>query len=262
MSFKNTKLLKVFILSGLLLFILSFETEGQQSYPFPPMPAPELYGNLLINRTSEKNNVKTVTFSHWIHREHHTCRVCHFELDFKFKINATEITEEDNRAGLFCGARTCHDGKAAFGHKDEKDCDKCHNGDISYGKEKFAAFKQKLPGAKYGNEINWIKAVERKLIKPMSVLDLAPPADLKYTKNLELVTTWFNIPPARFPHAKHSEWLDCNNCHPDFFAIKLGDTKDFKMGRIYKGELCGECHGKVAFHLKDCRRCHPKMTMQ
>ena len=160
MRLRNSRVLKTFVLSGLIMLFLTMESKGQM-YNYPPSPPPELYGNLLINRTSDKNKVKPAAFSHWIHRQYHTCRVCHFELHFNFKVNTTEITEEANRAGEFCGARTCHDGKAAFGHLDEKDCNKCHNGDISTGKEKFEALKKKLPEAKFGNGINWIRAVEK-----------------------------------------------------------------------------------------------------
>lgn len=214
------------------------------------------YGNFLINRTSEKNNVKPATFSHWVHRRKHTCRVCHFELEFNMKVNTTEITESANKAGRFCGASGCHDGKTVFGHEEKKDCEKCHNGDRGYRKERFSELR-KLPETRYGNGIDWVKALESGMIKPLHMLTIPPPADVVHDKTLELEAGWLNIPPAFFPHKKHTEWLDCNNCHPDIFNIKKKSTEHFSMEFILKGEFCGVCHMRVAFPMNDCRRCHP-----
>ena len=124
--------------------LLSENVFGGNTFNLWPLPSPEEYGNIIIDRTSRNNNVKPVSFSHWLHRTKYTCRVCHFELGFEFNVNATDITEEDNKNGLFCGA--CHDGKIAFGHSAEN-CEKCHNGDISYGSEKFSELRSKLPKA-------------------------------------------------------------------------------------------------------------------
>ncbi|HAR46076.1 MAG TPA: hypothetical protein DCS42_16525 [Nitrospiraceae bacterium] len=226
-------------------------------WDLPVHPPAKEFGNFLINRTSEKNNVKPATFSHWVHRQKHTCRVCHFELDFSLKVNTTEITEAANKAGRFCGAPGCHDGKTVFGHE-KPHCEKCHNGDINYSKGKFPALKN-FPKTKYGNEIDWVKALAQGLIKPKNELTL-PPADMSFEKMLSLEAEWSNIPPAVFPHKEHIAWLDCNNCHPDVFNIKKKTTKHFEMVRILKGEFCGACHLNVAFPMDDCKRCHPKMS--
>jgi len=135
MSYKTGAIIKFLALNGFICFIFSVNAYG--FWDFPPAPPADEYGNILINRTSEKNNVKPATFSHWIHRQKHTCRVCHFELEFNMKVNTTEITEAANKSGKYCGAGSCHDGKAAFGH-DEPNCEKCHNGNKGYGKGKFS----------------------------------------------------------------------------------------------------------------------------
>lgn len=220
-----------------------------------PLPPPEEYGNILIDRTSRKNNVKPVTFSHWSHRTKYTCRVCHFELGFAFNTNSTEITEEDNKNGLFCGA--CHNGKIAFGHIEEN-CEECHNGDISYGSKKFEKLRTKLPKTAYGNEIDWTKALKEGTIKPKySIYKDEKP--LSFDRLLELKAEWSGISPAVFPHAAHVQWLDCSNCHPDIFNIKKKTTKHFEMKYILDKKFCGVCHLSVAFPIDNCKVCHPKM---
>jgi len=224
-------------------------------FNFPPLPPPEQYGNILINRTSEKHNTKPVTFSHWSHRIHYTCRVCHLELEFNMQLNTTEITEEANISGKFCGA--CHNDRTAFGHGKEH-CDKCHNGDISYGREKFIKLKD-FPSTKFGNRIDWVTAIQSGLIKPKDFIS-TPFTGMSFDKTLELGAENFLIPPAVFPHPVHVQWLDCSNCHPDLFNIKKKGTIRFSMARCLRGEFCGMCHLRTSFPLNDCRRCHPGMS--
>lgn len=220
----------------------------------PPAPASQ-YGNILINRTSEKNNVKPVTFSHWSHRLEYTCKVCHLELEINMKLNTTEITEEANKAGKFCGA--CHNGDIAFDHS-EANCDKCHNGDIHFGKKKFAK-THRLPKTKFGNRVDWVRSVEDGLIAPKSFLREETPS-MTFNQTLELRAEWAGIPHAVFPHKAHVAWLDCSNCHPDIFNIKKKTTKHFTMTKTLRGEFCGVCHLSIAFPMNDCRRCHPTMV--
>lgn len=170
------------------------------------------------------------------------------------KVNTTEITEASNKAGRYCGASGCHDGKAAFGH-DQPNCEKCHNGNRSYGKEKFSELSN-LPKRKLGNGIDWTKALRKGSITPVNYL-MIKPSDITYDKTLLLQAEWVNIPPAIFPHKAHVEWLDCNNCHPDIFNIKKKATKHFSMEFNLRGEFCGVCHLNIAFPMNDCKKCHP-----
>jgi c(7)-type cytochrome triheme protein len=225
------------------------------NFTLPPEPPPELYGNLLIRRTWGTSHVRPATFSHWSHRRKYTCRVCHSELGFAFRTNDTEITEAENRAGKYCGA--CHNGRTAFGHE-EAHCAKCHNGNLGYGKEKFSELKG-LPVTKSGNRVDWGRALEEKRITPAASLSLEPPSDIAYDNTLTLTAEWAFVPPAIFPHKKHTDWLECGNCHPEIFNIRKKGTKQFEMTRILKGELCGVCHLSVAFPISDCKRCHPSI---
>jgi len=236
-------------------FVIVCPGRSNAHWDLPSTLPPDEFGNILINRTSEQNGVKPATFSHWSHRQKYTCRVCHFELEFNMQVNSTEITEAANKAGRYCGASGCHDGKAAFGH-DQPHCEKCHNGDRGYGRKNFTKLSH-FPKTKYGNDINWGKAVDKGLIAPVNYLTLKPPAEVAIIKPLLLEAEWNNIPAAVFSHKKHMQWLDCNICHPDIFNIKKKTTKHFAMVRIMKREFCGVCHLTVAFPMNDCKRCHP-----
>lgn len=66
------------------------------------------------------------------------------------------------------------------------------------------------------------------------------------------------MPWVKFPHGTHSQWLSCENCHDGFFSQKAGES-DISMGTIYSGEHCGQCHGRVAFNLHNCERCHSQI---
>lgn len=223
---------------------------------FPKLPGPQEYGNILMNRLSEKNGQQAVTFSHWSHRLRHTCRVCHLELEFKMELNTTEITEKMNRNGRYCGA--CHDGVTAFGHRNEAHCGKCHNGDIAAGTEKFKELFG-LPQTPFGNRIDWVTAYKQGTIKPkQSILD-DQYKPLGFNKPLEIEAAWVAIPQVYFPHEAHNQWLDCSNCHPDIFNVEKKTTEHFSMKYILERKFCGVCHWKVAFPLDDCKRCHPTM---
>ncbi|MHB1591091.1 MAG: c(7)-type cytochrome triheme domain-containing protein [Sulfuricella sp.] len=116
----------------------------------------------------------------------------------------------------------------------------------------------KLPPDTSGNQVDWLKALEQGKIHPrtniypetkVKVLDKSQPPDvlMKNTGELAMV---------RFPHEKHSEFLDCSNCHEGLFKSKAGATPGLNMFAILQGEYCGRCHGAVAFPLTECNRCH------
>ncbi len=246
--------------SAILLFLLVFS--GGDSYvtywDFPKLPPPEEYGNILISRTSKRHSILPATFSHWIHRSKYTCRVCHFELDFAMEVNKTEITEEKNKAGEYCGA--CHNGQIAFGHTEEN-CIKCHNGNISYGSGKFAEFRKRMPKARFGNKINWDRALRKKRIKPVKSIWDKNYSAIPFKKTLVLKSEWgmADTAFAVFPHKKHTRWLDCADCHPDIFNIEKKGTKFFRMEYILDRKFCGACHLNVAFPIQDCKPCHPAL---
>lgn len=110
-----------------------------------------------------------------------------------------------------------------------------------------------LPYDYAGNKVNWIQALREGIIQPRS--NIYPGTE---TQLLDLDLIYTNTGDrdfVRFPHLAHTEWLDCTNCHPKFFKKKYGATK-FNMLDILYGESCGRCHGKVAFPISECNRCH------
>jgi c(7)-type cytochrome triheme protein len=242
---------RLLILTG---FLLLTAVQAAANFNLPPLPSRENYGNIVINRLSTANGQEPVTFSHWTHRVKFTCRVCHGELDFQMKANATEITERANRSGKFCGA--CHNGKIAFRHNGN--CDKCHNASPDYS-SKFDSLllKVSLPMTLAGNGVNWSAGLDSGAIKPQTFIKKKS-QDLKFDKELLLEAEMSIIPPSIFPHRIHTALLDCDNCHPDLFNIKKKGTH-FSMVEILKGNYCGVCHLSVAFPMDECKRCHPGM---
>jgi len=61
---------------------------------------------------------------------------------------------------------------------------------------------------------------------------------------------------AAFPHSVHVAWVACPSCHGEIFPYK-GDP--ITMGAVNAGEACGRCHGRVAFAVSTCVRCHRGM---
>jgi len=242
--------LTMFLLFSLVTMVIPQKAALAADASLPP----DEFGNTIINRISEKNRVKPVAFSHWLHRKKYTCRVCHFELEFNMQHNTTEVTEKANQAGKFCGA--CHNGRTAFGHE-KPHCEKCHNGNRGYGKERFPELSG-LPVSGFGNKKDWVKALENGLIQPIRFLTVPPPKNIAFEKQLQFEQGGGKGPAAVFPHKSHIAWLDCNNCHPDIFTMKKG-AQHFTMDLNAKGQFCGVCHLTVAFPLQDCGGCHPSM---
>ncbi|WP_455202931.1 c(7)-type cytochrome triheme domain-containing protein [Kaarinaea lacus] len=112
----------------------------------------------------------------------------------------------------------------------------------------MAAFPQDRRGG-----VDWVRAIQLGII--------APRADVK--GETQMVTMDMDImfkdtgsmPWVKFPHLAHTQWLACDNCHPNIFVPKKGANNP-SMDGILAGEHCGRCHDKVAFALWICERCH------
>ncbi|MDH3354215.1 MAG: cytochrome c3 family protein [Chromatiales bacterium] len=63
------------------------------------------------------------------------------------------------------------------------------------------------------------------------------------------------MPFVSFSHKNHTEWLTCSDCHTKIFMPQVGGNF-ITMASILNGDYCGTCHGKVAFSLYNCARCH------
>ena len=86
-------------------------------------PSEAEYGDVVLNKLSEKNGVRPVVFPHWFHRVRFRCKVCHSELAFKMRAGANDVSMADISNGKFCGM--CHNNQIAWG---ADKCDLCHSG--------------------------------------------------------------------------------------------------------------------------------------
>lgn len=108
--------------------------------------------------------------------------------------------------------------------------------------------------SKLGNSVHWVKAVDDGHIKPR--WDRFDPTAEPSVMDMDILRIpKSSMPNVLFPHRQHTEWLACSNCHPAIFIPRKG-ANQINMSAIILGEKCGVCHGKVAFPVSECRRCH------
>ena len=110
-----------------------------------------------------------------------------------------------------------------------------------------------LPGDNAGNRVDWMRALNQRVITPRAKLDADAPVRLR--EDDILLNLRGGMPMVRFPHRSHTQWLDCSNCHEQLFKSQAGANR-LSMFQILQGEQCGVCHGAVSFPLTECMRCH------
>ena len=81
------------------------------------------YGDVVINKYSDKAGMRPVVFPHWFHRLRFTCNVCHNENGFKMRAGSNNITMADIIDRKFCGM--CHNNEIAWS---PEHCPRCHSG--------------------------------------------------------------------------------------------------------------------------------------
>jgi c(7)-type cytochrome triheme protein len=107
---------------------------------------------------------------------------------------------------------------------------------------------------KYGL-IDWAKLVRDKVIKPRHSLNEADEEMPALKMDVLILAKGDYVDDVIFPHEMHTFWLKCEVCHPKIFNPQKG-SNPMSMVEIAQGQWCGRCHGKVAFPLSDCKRCH------
>lgn len=110
-----------------------------------------------------------------------------------------------------------------------------------------------FPMSPVGNNVDWMEALDGGFIAPRKGLDAGAPMNVIDMDVLMSQTA--SMPHVNFPHRQHTQWLGCNNCHPQIFLPKK-DGNPVTMYAILNKQYCGVCHGTVAFPLSDCFRCH------
>jgi c(7)-type cytochrome triheme protein len=121
----------------------------------------------------------------------------------------------------------------------------------------FDALSALFPKDGMGN-LNWVEAVDLGLIDPQPSVnpEARPSPPIQLDIRLDPGIPGFEVV---FPHEAHTYWLRCDNCHPEIFDMRAG-SNPISMAKIFAGQYCGRCHGKVAFPPQTgCPRCHVRM---
>jgi c(7)-type cytochrome triheme protein len=131
-------------------------------------------------------------------------------------------------------------------------------------------FMEELPRTDWLAELNrlprdanggtdWVRALDSKLIDPKAGLDPKTEDEPVMDLDVELVPEGLPEFKATYPHQIHTRLLACANCHTGIFQMEKG-ADPITMEKIFAGEYCGRCHGKVAFDpATNCIRCHREM---
>lgn len=111
-----------------------------------------------------------------------------------------------------------------------------------------------LPKDRYGL-VDWQALVDQEMIAPKHNVDSSANEMPVLEMDVIIVSKGDFTSNVTFPHKSHTYWLNCEVCHPTMFVPAKGQNNMTMIG-IVEGEWCGKCHGKVAFPLTDCNRCH------
>jgi c(7)-type cytochrome triheme protein len=207
----------------------------------------------------------TADFRHGSHTRWLACGSCH-PAPFPLGTGSQRpvVTMATIRDGQACGA--CH-GRVTFGV--ETRCGACHRTVPATD-----TWQRPGPAAPLEDLRSW-KEVEARLPVKADTPDwtgahaaglLAPRSRPGQTDLEDLDLDVERVPKeggeemkAVFPHRPHTTLLSCDSCHPAPYQMEAGATP-ITMEQLEKGELCGACHGKVAFPVSACGRCHPGMS--
>jgi c(7)-type cytochrome triheme protein len=135
-------------------------------------------------------------------------------------------------------------------------CRRCH-GNEGQSNADYAALA--LPRGAFG-EVDWEKAEAEGKVHPVDTFDgvSMPRPPLRMDRDVSFASQGAWMQDVRFSHKKHAIWNGCEVCHPDIFPSTRAGTVKFTMLEISGGRYCGACHGKVAFALAYCEKCHVK----
>jgi c(7)-type cytochrome triheme protein len=233
------------------------------------VPAPHSYGQVVLGRHTGAAGIPPAVFDHWRHRARYTCRVCHVDVGFAMSAGETGISAATNRGGFHCGA--CHDGKtlhagqaifpSCSGGADVTagpSCARCHaRSDPARLRKEYGAFAATLPRTRTG-QVDWVAAEADGSLRPADHLEgvsFARPK-LQMKKEVPFQSRGWMEGVIIFSHSKHTVWNGCEVCHPEIFPSTSHGATKYSMLQIAAGEACGACHGKVAFAIAECERCH------
>jgi len=126
-------------------------------------------------------------------------------------------------------------------------------------RENWDAVLLALPKDQMGG-IDWSRALAEAVIKPKAGIDAKAAEQPVLPLDVHFEPAKLPMFKATFPHQQHTQWLACANCHPKPFAMRAG-ADPITMEKIFSGQYCGKCHGKVAFEVTTgCPRCHQALA--
>ena len=102
------------------------------------------------------------------------------------------------------------------------------------------------------DEVDWVEAMRQGIIRPRATGDRLAKGDPVFGLDFYLKGP-DEMFDAYFPHSVHTRLLACESCHTTIFRYR---DNEITMDANYEGKYCGSCHGKVAFDLAFCSRCH------
>ena len=106
------------------------------------------------------------------------------------------------------------------------------------------------------NAVDWMQALKGGVIDPRAGIKVGIMESMEILDMDIIMKNTREMPYVKFPHKSHTQWLACVNCHDEIFAPKAG-SNPVNMYKIFLGQYCGVCHGKVAFTpTNSCERCH------
>lgn len=121
---------------------------------------------------------------------------------------------------------------------------------LQWPSEAFTGFAKSSDG----NQVDWVTTLKEGKIAPW--FEFETKSTEPFLFDLVIVReVKGSMPNVVFPHEAHTQWLDCSNCHDEIFLPQKG-ANEISMAAILLGQKCGVCHGRVAFPVTDCRRCH------
>ncbi len=132
--------------------------------------------------------------------------------------------------------------------------------ELASGWHPAALSESGLPLDKYGL-VDWAAAVREGKIEPLwdpGMKQRDTKREERETRILFRTRSEF-VADVLFPHEIHVYWMQCKMCHETeggpIFSESVGKA-EIDMAGIREGKWCGRCHGKVAFPISDCNRCH------
>jgi len=122
----------------------------------------------------------------------------------------------------------------------------------------WAQVYAELPRTAAGG-VDWVDAIAKGELQLKPGLDEKAEEQPELDLDLELVPKDAPEFKVTYPHKIHTRLLMCTNCHTEIFQMEKG-ADPITMEKIFAGEYCGRCHGKVAFEpATGCPRCHTAM---